>query len=614
MCAINGFSGSDETLVRRMNACTAHRGPDGSGIFVSPGISLGHNRLSIIDLSPAGAQPMKSGNGRSVLVFNGEIYNYRELRRELESHYSFKSASDTEAIVAAYSRWGAQAFSRFNGIFALALWDTKEQTLLLVRDRVGVKPLYYYQKESRLIFSSEIKAILEHTDVPRQIDPLALDLYLRLNYTPGPLTLFEGLKKLLPGEMLKYRAGTIEIKEYTPKEEVVLSSAPRAELATELRERVRASVAAQLVSDRPVGLYLSGGIDSSAVLEGMTRASSSVETFSVGFALKEGEQEEKFNADFVLARRTAKHFGATHHEVVVAPDEILPLLEDAVYHLDEPISNATIIPQLALARFAKKRVSVVLGGDGGDELFGGYERYRLSLLSSYYHSLPSSLRRVAASLYPQFGKLDTTAGIERYAQFHFLKEEVLQPLLAPPRRSRGGAEDFFAARFFNPVRSIFSQDFEGEFMRADRESWLVDESLLRSDKLAMAAGLEARVPLLDLPLVAFAETIPTRYKVSLFNTKIILKEAFRGFIPDELLHQKKRGWFSPGAKWLRYPHIAKAAREILSPDYASATRDLFNWSAVRARLESHLQGNYHFTELWTILTLQLWARRFKITL
>jgi len=600
MCAINGFSWSDEALVRLMNAVTAHRGPDGTGIFVASGISLGHNRLSIIDLSAAGAQPMKSTDGRFVLVFNGEIYNYRELRRELEPHYFFKSASDTEVILAAYNVWREKAFARLNGIFALALWDTKEQTLRLVRDPMGVKPLYYYQKGSRLIFSSEIKAILEHTDVPKRIDPLALDLYLRVNYTPGPLTLFAGIKKLLPGEMLTYCGGTVEIKKYSWKERAVLSRAPHAELAAELRERVRASVAAQLVSDRPVGLYLSGGIDSSVVLEGMARASGKVETFSVGFALKEGEQAEKFNADFVLARRTAKHFGATHHEVMVAPNEILPLLEEAVYHLDEPISNATIIPMLKLAQFAKKRVAVVLGGDGGDELFGGYERYRLSLLSSLYQRLPL----------PHFGKLNTAPGVARYAQFHFLKEDVLQPLVAAPRHWRGAAQDFFAERFLKDAR----EPFLPQFMKADRESWLVDESLLRSDKLAMAAGLEARVPLLDLPLVSFADTIPLRDKVSLLNTKIILKEAFRGFIPDELLRQKKRGWFSPGAKWLRYPHIAKAAREILSPDYANATRDLFNWDVVRARLEGHLRGEYHLTELWAILTLQLWARRFKVSL
>lgn len=613
MCSINGFTWQDETLIKRMNQVTAHRGPDSTGVFVGGGISLGHNRLAIIDLSPAGAQPMKSVNGRFVISFNGEIYNYRELRRELEPNYSFASASDTEVILAGYERWGEKIFSRLNGIFALALWDTKEQTLLLVRDPVGVKPLYYYQKGNRLVFSSEIKAILEHTDAPRRIDPLALDLYLRVNYTPGPLTLFAGIKKLLPGEMLMCAQEKISLARYASNKESMLSSTSRAELAAELRERVRASAAAQLVSDRPVGLYLSGGIDSSVVLEGMARASRKVETFSVGFELTEAEQREKFNADFLLARRTARHFGATHHEVLLSPEEILPLFEKAVYHLDEPVSNATSIPMLKLARFAKERVTVVLGGDGGDELFGGYERYRLSLFSSYYRRLPAPLRRSASAFIPKLRKLDTTAGMDRYAQFHFLKEKTLKPLLAPSAYHPCAALDFFSARFFSPLMSSTSEDFETEFMRVDKESWLVDESLLRSDKMSMAAGLEARVPLLDLPLVAFADTVPLAHKVSLFNTKIILKEAFRGFIPDTLLHQPKRGWFSPGAKWLRYPQIAAFAREVLSPSYADATRHLFNWDEVRARLEAHLRGEYHLTELWAILTLQMWVRRFKVS-
>lgn len=625
MCSINGFTWRDEELVRRMNTITAHRGPDGTGVFTAPGISLGHNRLAIIDLSPAGAQPMRSRNGRFVISFNGEIYNYRELRREIGDRYPFVSATDTEVILAAYEKWGEHAFARLHGMFAFALWDEKEQKLLLVRDPVGIKPLYYYESEGRLVFASEIKAILEHPQTPKRIDPLALDLYLRVNYVPAPRTLFSGIKKLLHGQMLVYKNGKGVLREYVPKNEPVISPLPRRMLLQELRERVRESVQTQLVSDRPVGLYLSGGIDSSAVLEGMARASKKVETFSVGFALREGEQQEKFNADFLLARRTAKFFGATHHEVLLSPNEILPLFENAVYQLDEPVSNATIIPMFKLARFAKERVAVVLGGDGGDELFGGYERYRLSLLSSHYRYLPALARRSANIAFPKLRKLDTAAGIERYAQFHFLKEDKLKPLLAPSAYHPRAAQDFFSSRFFPQDADVRGygdtridadkrKPFETKFMEVDRESWLPDESLLRSDKMSMAFGLEARVPLLDVPLIAFADTVPLARKVSLFNTKIILKEAFRGLLPNELLLQPKRGWFSPGAKWLRYPHIAAFAREVLSPDYAEATRSLFNWDAVRARLEAHLSGGYHLTELWAILTLQLWARKFKVSL
>ena len=609
MCSINGFTWKDETLIRRMNDVTKHRGPDGTGIFCDGSVSLGHNRLSIIDLSPAGAQPMKSADGRFVIVFNGEIYNYRELKRELAG-YPWKSESDTEVILAAYARWGNKAFARLNGMFALALWDAKERTLILARDPVGIKPLYYHKSEGRLLFASEIKAVLEHLSVSRRIDPLALALYCRVNYVPAPLTLFSGIKKLLPGHLLVFQNGAVSLRPYAKKESPALSARSFQELACELRERVRASVAAQLVSDRPVGLYLSGGIDSSAVLEGMARASRTVETFSVGFELREGEQRTKFNADFLLARRTARHFGATHHEVLLSSEDILPLFEKAVYHLDEPVSNATIIPMLKLARFAQKRVAVVLGGDGGDELFGGYERYRLSLLSSYYRRVPQIVRAGANCVFPKLRKLDTAEGIERFAQFHFLKEDILRSLFSPSAYRPHGAHNFFRERFFPKIR----EPFEEQFLNVDRESWLPDESLLRADKMSMAAGLEARVPLLAVPLIDFAKTIPLPHKISLFRTKIILKEAFRGLIPDELLHQPKRGWFSPGAKWLRYPHVAAYAREVLSPDYCAATKELFQWEKVRALLDAHLTGAYHLTPLWAVLTLQLWARRFGVTI
>jgi len=592
-----------------MNAVTAHRGPDGTDFFVAPNVSLGHNRLAIIDLSPSGAQPMKSRDGRYVIVFNGEIYNYRELRNEL-SAYPFQSTSDTEVILAAYEAWGKKAFARLNGMFALALFDAKERKLILARDRVGIKPLYYHADGARLIFSSEIKALLEHQSLSRHINPLAFDIYMRLGYVPAPLTMFKGVQKLLPGNMLTHTNGTSTLTSFVEAKETALLQAPRAELAKQLYQKVHERVQSQLVSDRPIGLYLSGGIDSSVVLESMAAAQGRVETFSVGFELRVGEQAEKFNADFMLARRTAKHFGAKHHEVLVRPDEIIPLFEEAIYHLDEPVSNATIIPMHKLSRFAKTHVAVVLGGDGGDELFGGYERYRLSLLSSYYRRVPHLLRAGLNKVFPRVQKLDTEEGIARYAQFHFLKERIIRPLLSDEAYHEHSAEDFFQERFFKEVRL----PFETQFMKVDRQSWLPDESLLRSDKLSMSGGLEARVPLLDLSLIEFADTVPLRHKVSLQGTKLVLKEAFRSVLPKELLNQPKRGWFSPGAKWLRYPDFAAYAREVLSPDYAEATRTLFNWATVQARLESHLRGNYHFTELWMILTLQVWARRYKISL
>ncbi len=608
MCSINGFTWRDETLIKRMNAVTSHRGPDGTGIFLEPGISLGHNRLAIIDLSDAGAQPMKSQNGKTILAFNGEIYNYRELKEELTG-YSFQSGTDTEVILAAYEAWGEKAFARLQGIFAFALFDTVKQELLLVRDPAGVKPLYYHFGDTKLVFSSEIKAILLHTHIPRRIDPAALDLYLRVLYVPAPMTMFEGVQKLLPGHVLSFKNGSCAIRAFEVQKTRGLSTHSFAEQKGELVREIHESVKRQLISDRPVGLYLSGGIDSSVVLESMATASGKVETFSVGFELREGEQSEKFNADFLLARSTAKHFGTKHHEVLVLPDEALALFEEAIFHLDEPSANATIIPQLKLARFAKQSVAVVLGGDGGDELFGGYERYRLSLLSTLYRRFPEALRKGAGLLAPSLRKLDTAPGIDRFAQFHFVKEEVLAPLLSVASNHREVPRDFFTEHFFGEVHD----PFEAQFMDTDRRSWLVDEALLRSDKLSMAGGLEMRVPLLDLPLIDFAGTIPLAHKVSLRRTKLILKEAFRTRLPQELLDQPKRGWFSPGAKWLRYPKIAEAARVILSKDYALATRDLFDWSAVRRLFEGHLKGEYHATILLALLGLQVWAKKFNVT-
>ncbi|TSC55297.1 MAG: asparagine synthase [Parcubacteria group bacterium Greene0416_79] len=527
-------------------------------------------------------------------------------------------------ILAAFEKWGTACFDTLSGIFALALWDSKEETLFLARDRIGIKPLYYSFQSPRLRFASEIKALLECSDSSRSINRLAFDCFLRVNYVPAPLTIFADIRKLLPGHMLTYKNGAVQISKYAREVTPAVSGDSFAYRARELRARIHASVKEELVSDRPVGLYLSGGIDSSAVLEAMTSAKGTVETFSVGFRLARGEQPDKFNADFLLARNTAKYFGATHHEVLVSPDEILPLFEEALFHLDEPISNATIIPMIKLSRFAKERVTVVLGGDGGDELFSGYERYRYSLLSSYYRRVPEVLRTGLNGVFPVMKKLITAPGIERYAQFHFLKEDVLKPILTPYAYHEHAPRDFFRERFFSKdadLRGYGStrmntdkrEPFEEIFMMVDRQSWLPDESLLRSDKLGMAGGVEARVPLLNRRVVDFADSLPLRFKVSPFRTKIILKEAFRGYIPDELLHQPKRGWFSPGAKWLRYPHIASFAREVLSPDYCAATKDLFEWKTVRARLEAHLRGEYHFTELWAILTFQVWARIFKIT-
>ncbi|OGF62878.1 asparagine synthase (glutamine-hydrolyzing) [Candidatus Giovannonibacteria bacterium RIFCSPLOWO2_01_FULL_44_40] len=594
MCAINGFNFKDEGLILKMNQVTRHRGPDGTGVFLDDKISFGHNRLSIIDLSGAANQPMASGDGNLIIVFNGEIYNFKDLKIELADAYQFKTASDTEVILAAYKKWGRDSVKKLNGIFAFAIWDRVRGELFLARDQIGVKPLYYFLDNNKFIFSSEIKAILEH-DVQRVLNREAFNHYLRVLYVPEPLTMFEGIYKFPPAHYGVCSNGELKLTKYWDIKEINYFDSSRETIAENLRKEVLKSVERQLISDRPIGLYLSGGIDSSAVLDSMREARGNIDTFSVGFKLPNKNDEEKFNQDFYLARNTAKHYGANHHEVLLSEGDALECFEKSIYHLDEPIANPTAIPMMKLAAFTKSQgVDVVLGGDGGDELFGGYERYRLSRALGYFPG--------ASLILPK--------GVRRFARFMFQKDPILREVVSDQCFEQGIGYSFFAERYFksNPFKT-----FEELFMSVDRKSWLVDDSLMRTDKMSMSAAVEARVPLLDKDLVEFAARIPLKYKVNFRNTKIILKEAFRGRIPDFLLDQPKRGWFSPGAKWLRNPEIYKMAREALSREYYLETANIFKWRETQNILRDHVEGRrYNFNILWALFVFQIWAKIYKV--
>lgn len=602
MCGINGVSGREETLITRMNTATVHRGPDSSGTFFEDDISFGFNRLAIIDLSERGMQPMHDESNRYTIVFNGEIYNYQDLKKEL-SEYPFKSESDTEVILAAYSRWGMAAFSRLNGMFALALWDRKEKRLTLARDSVGVKPLYYYLDGTRLIFSSEIKAILE-ADIPRTLNQEAFGHYLRLLYVPAPLTMFKGVYKLLPGHTLTYTAGKVDLQPFRG----MWPTAPRPESYEEavraVKHTVEEATARQLVSDRPVGVYLSGGIDSSVILAAASAVHPAINTFSIGFELGEGEEAEKFNADAVLAKKTATHFGSTHQNFQLSSDDVLGLFSETVRHLDEPIGNATALAQVYLARQVKPTATVVLTGDGGDELFGGYERYRLALLAEKYGSL------IPGFITEAFEKFKHThlAGVDRFAQLMFQKDEELSRVVSrnfvlPDTRG-------LFAEHFSPMGNIAD-----ELLHTDETHWLLDEALVRADKTSMAGSLEARVPLLDLEVRALAHALPLQYKVTPFTTKRILKDAFKHVLPQEVLQAPKRGWFSPGAKWLRHENFVAYATTVLTPGYAPNVAPLFDFDSLRILwLEHREKRGYHYTVLFAVLVFLEWAREYKVSL
>ncbi len=606
MCGISGFNWQQKELIEKMCKQIAHRGPDATGVFCDEGVSLGHNRLSIIDLSSDANQPMKDNSGRYVIVFNGEIYNFKELKNEL-SDYSFKTQSDTEVILAGYVTWGKEVVKKLNGMFAFAIWDTHEKELFIARDHAGIKPLYYFWDGKKLIFASEIKAILEHA-IPRTLDTEAFDHYMRVLYVPAPRTMIRGISKLPQGHTLTLKNGTIDSKKYVEfSDEVTNLSYEQA--TKKVREEVIEAVGRQLVADVPVGVYLSGGIDSSTVLFSMKQFQKNIKTFSVGFDLPNAQDKEKFNHDFELAKQTAEFFGVEHHPLTMTPEDVISFFHEAVRQNDAPVSNPTSIAMMFLARETKKHVTVVLTGNGGDELFGGYERYRLTLASHYYQMVPRLLRSLL-NLYPKLKKLDSENDIDTYGRFMFEKDTKI---------SRVVSKQYY----HNDVhtKKIFSQHFRDiedavlQSMRVDRETWLPDQALELGDKMSMKSGLEERVPFLDKKLMEFVCRLPRKYLVTLFSTKKILKDAFRNDLPEVLFRQPKRGWSAPGAKWLRDPQIAELARTIISESYYEPTRELWNWQELESVLERHIEmKEYNLTLIWAVLSFQAWAKEYTITL
>src|SRR3989344_5028715 len=556
MCGVNGFTWNDADALRRMHRATTHRGPDDEGFFEAPGISFAHNRLSIIDLSPGGHQPMTSPDGRYTIIYNGEIYNYRELKRELEGlGETFTSQSDTEVLLRFFARWGVDGLRKLNGIFAFAVWDRDERSLTLVRDQIGIKPLYYHVDGTRLIFSSEIKAILEH-DVSRVVDMEAVGQYFRLLYVPGPRTMFRDVKKLQPGHALTFSAkggsasggkdGQVAMKQWWKLEEGKQITSYK-DAVVGVRERVRSAVQRQLVSDRPLGVFLSGGVDSTAVLA---------------------------------------------------------CLDDIALYMDEPVSNHVQSSTYLLAKFAKPTITVALGGDGGDELFGGYPRYWYAQKIDLIRRIPIARQALGLCLSKEFAKKTaTTPGLERHLSFVMQKEVSVRSFLKTPGDVRSALAPSFASEW---------RDATNQLMAADVQTWLPDESLVRTDKLTMAHGVEERVPLLDVDLVEYAFRIPTRFKLdSRTQGKKGLIDAMRPDLPSHVLDQEKRAWMSPAAKAIRGP-LLPFVREVLSPSYNPETAAFIDFAAANKILDDHLSKRaYGLHAIWSILTFQLWWKKFS---
>jgi asparagine synthase (glutamine-hydrolysing) len=599
-----------------------HRGPDDRGLFVGEGVAIGSRRLSIIDLA-GGHQPIWNEDDSKSIVCNGELYNFLDLRPELEARgHVFRTKSDTEVILHAYEEWGQESLGRLNGMFAFAIWDERERTLFLARDRIGEKPLYYYVDGKRLVFASEIKAILEDPSIPRDLDPAGLGNYLAFGHSVAPRTAFQGISKLLPGHHLTVRAGRVSVEPYWDvgdEPQVDLGShLDEEELAARVRDLLEDSVRRRLVADVSVGAFLSGGVDSSAVVSLMRRHHTErPKTFSLGFTVGGGYDE------LPDARRVADSLGTDHHELEVRHADLVDILRTLVYHYDEPFADPAAFPIYLLSRFAREHVKVVLTGDGGDELFGGYRRYAADQLARPYQRLPAAVtgRVVPAALdrLPRLRRLKQAARTlpirepgRRYASWLTLfTPEMQAELLSPDIRTGLGGHDPAGPypKLYERLNGVPPADHLNRLMYVDVKTWLADAYMEKTDKATMACSLEARLPLLDHRLVELAFQIPGRHKIRGWSTKRIFKRAVRGLVPAEVLRKRKHGFSVPLDPWFRGELRSFAFDVLLDP--ATRRRGYFQPQVVERLWREHVDGRAVWDEqLWVLMNFELWHRRF----
>jgi asparagine synthase (glutamine-hydrolysing) len=591
-----------------------HRGPDDEGIHVEPGVGLGMRRLSIIDLA-GGRQPIHNESSTVWVVFNGEIYNYRELRAELEAlGHRFYTSSDTETIVHAYEQWGEDVFRRLRGMFGIALWDQPKRTLLLARDRAGQKPVHYAERGGRLYFGSEIKSLLAAGAVEPTIDLAALDHYLAFLYTPRDASIFEGVNKLPPGHFLRWRDGRAEIVRYWQIAADERFTGSEDDAIEALGDVLQDAVRSHMVSDVPLGAFLSGGVDSSAVVGMMARASSRpVKTFSIGF------DDPAFD-ELEHARTVARHFGTDHHEFVVKPDG-LSILGDLIAHFDEPFADSSAIPTWYVSEIARRHVTVVLSGDGGDELFGGYDRYLPHPRVAQFDRIAwPGLQRVAAVTWPLLphgtrGK-NFLRHVAKDASGRYLDSITL---FQPDERAAlyaDGARAALDARAEQALWSRFDRfaalPHDSRMMRFDFETYLPEDVLTKVDRMSMAHSIETRVPILDNNVIDFAATLPAEFKIKNGRRKHVLKETLRPLLPPGILDRRKQGFGIPLGTWFRGGLTGLFSDVLDSP--RARQRGYFEPAFISRLVKEHLSGQRdHTPRLWQLTVFELWHRQYLDT-
>lgn len=621
MCAITGKhyirrgKEVDARTVQSMTDVMSYRGPNDRGFYHGRGVALGHRRLSILDLSAAGHQPMCNEDETVWVVFNGEIYNYKALREVLESKgHRFRSHCDTEVIVHAYEEYGVDCVKHFDGMFAFGIWDERRDRLMLARDNFGIKPLYYYANSEFISFASEIKGILADEEVPKRVDTQALSNFLTLHYVPAPRTMFEGIQKLHPGHILVAENGKISVHQFWELQKQDLTRLTESDAAELLYSQLKSSVALRMQSDVPLGTLLSGGLDSTAVLGLMTEIQGpGIPSFSVGYS---SDGQDGFS-EFNYSRMAAKHFQSDYHEAIVTPELFMDFLPKAVWHQDEPIGEPASVPLYYVCKKAKEQgITVLLSGEGSDELLGGYNRHLGETMSSRYQMLPKPMHKAAEWLLsamprvPVLRKGHRAMAMpdfwQRYKSWHTVFSNDMKHQLVESGRSQA---ETFSDVFHQYSPSELKMSNFDKLLWLDIKTWLPDDLLMKKDRMGMATSLEARVPFLDQQFAETAFSLSADLKVRGLSGKHVFKKSMERLLPKEIIYRKKAGFPTPISKWIAQD-LRKPISEILC-DTGAGDHGFFDRKLVKRLLDEHVSGREnHERLLFPILNFDLWHRTF----
>jgi len=619
ICGVVNIENEDpvkQSTISRMCDVIKHRGPDDVGMYVAGNVGIGMRRLSIIDLN-TGKQPIANENDSIWIVFNGEIYNHLEIRIQLEKKgHIFKTKTDTEAIVHAYEEYGENCVHKLNGMFAFAIWDSRKQLLFIARDRLGIKPLYYFFDQKKFVFGSELKSIIQADEIPRRVDLQALDNFLTFEYIPAPLSIFQDIKKLPAGYSLTVKNGKLKINNYW---EINFQSNGASEktFQRKIRELLQDAVKIRLMSDVPLGAFLSGGVDSSTTVALMAQVMDQpVKTFSIGF------EDASYN-ELEYARIIAKKFKTDHHEFIIKPDAV-DLTEKLIWFLDEPFGDFSIFPTYLVSKMAREYVTVALSGDGGDELFAGYDPYIADRMYTHYTKLPRVVRervipRMMEFVPPSSKKKGLINKMKRFVEGTRLPEDLHHTrwmiFMQDDEKNRLYTTDMKSGILekdpYKFIRHYFAnsaynkQDETSRQMYVDIKTYLVDDILVKVDRMSMATSLEARVPFLDYRFVELAATIPSSLKLKANKTKYILKKSMEDLLPHEILYRSKQGFSIPIKNWLR-KELRPMLTDVLSRDKVSR-EGFFNVDYIEKLKNEHLKGTKnHSHRLWALMMFGKW--------